>query len=121
MKLHLSEFGQDGKRLFQLCWVRLLVWLRSLTSLNCRTFLGDGLLFLGQLRVAFVMLFLDDFLGVRDVSWISHRSNNKPRMNEARYDFLRNRRRWRENRAVRSDVCLAKLFRRLHARLSLHR
>src|ERR1700731_2303682 len=108
MKLHLSEFGQNGKRLFQLCWVRLLGWFRRLTSLNGRTFLGDGLLFLGQLRVAFVMLLLDDFLGVRDVSWISHSSNIKPRMNEVRCDFLRNRRRWREIHAARSAVCLAK-------------
>jgi len=72
MKLQFSELGEQGKRLFQLCRVRLLVWFRSLTSLNGRTFLGDGLLFLGQLRVAFVMLLLADFLGVRDVSWISN-------------------------------------------------
>src|ERR1700732_2765611 len=105
MKLHLSEFGQNAERLFQLCWVRLLVWFRSLTSLNGRTFLGDGLLFLGQLRVAFVMLFLNDFLIVRDVSWVSHMANIKPRKNEARSGCLPNHKRWHESRAGRSAVC----------------
>src|SRR6266446_4113545 len=136
MKLHLLEFSENGKRLLQLRWIWLLFRFTRSGSFNGGNPSCDTLLFLGLLRfltwllcrssalchvAGLVMLLLNDFLGVRDVSWVSHRSNIKPRKNAARSDFLPNRQRWHENRAVRSDVCLAKLFRRLRARLSLHR
>src|SRR2546423_4951793 len=74
MKLQFSELGEKCKRLFQLCRIWLLARLGSLGRLNSRTFHSS--LFLGLFRrmrgVALVMLLLSDFLGVRDVSWISH-------------------------------------------------
>src|SRR6266480_3956311 len=74
MKLQFSELGEKCKRLFQLCRIWLLVRLGSLGRLNSRTFHSS--LFLGLFRrlrgVALVMLLLSDFLGVRDVSRISH-------------------------------------------------
>src|SRR5436309_15308935 len=89
MKLQLLKFGEDGKRFLQLCSVWLLICFRSLFSLRHRTLFRDSLFFLCQLRLltrlrdrsaipctalVFMMLLLDDFLGVRDVSWISHQS-----------------------------------------------
>src|SRR2546430_1597996 len=87
MKLQLLKLGQDGKRFLQLCRIWRLRWPCSLSSLRSGTLLGDSLLLLGKLglvtplgccRTIFrnvlvlMMLLLDDFLRVRDVSWISH-------------------------------------------------
>src|SRR5436190_10449990 len=87
MKLQLLKLGEDRERFLQLCRICRLRWLRSLSSLRSGTLLGDRLLLLGRLGLAtplggcsaifcnvlvLVMLLLDDFLGVRDVSWISH-------------------------------------------------
>src|ERR1700680_122159 len=107
MKLHLSEFSENGKRLLELRCVWLLFRFSRSGSFNGGNPSCDSLLFLGLLRfltwllcrsstlchvAALVMLLLNDLLGVRDVSWISHRSNIKLRTNEVRCDFLRNRR-----------------------------
>src|SRR6266480_1489870 len=87
MKLQLLKLGEDRERFLQLCRICRLRWLRSLSSLRSGTLLGDRLLLLGRLGLAaplggcsaifcnvlvLVMLLLNDFLGVRDVSWISH-------------------------------------------------
>src|SRR5437879_1837404 len=95
VKLQFSEPGEDGEGLFQLRWVWLLVWFCTFGHLRSGTLFRDRLLFLGRLRLlamAFVMLFLANFLGVRDVSWVSHRSNIKLRTNGARPDCLASRR-----------------------------
>src|ERR1700682_695064 len=107
MKLHLLEFSENGNRLLELRCVWLLFRFSRSGSFNGGNPSCDSLLFLGLLRfltwllcrsstlchvAALVMLFLNDFLGVCDVSWISHRSNIKPRMSGARCDFLPNRR-----------------------------
>src|SRR5439155_16103421 len=87
MKLQLLKLGEDRERFLQLCSVWLLICFRSLFSLRHRTLFRDSLFFLCQLRLltrlrdrsaipcttlVLMMLLLDDFLGVRDVSWISH-------------------------------------------------
>src|SRR6266513_1496918 len=87
MKLQLLKLGEDGKRFLQLCSVWLLICFRSLISLRSGTLFRDSLFFLCRLclltrprdrsaipctTLVLMMLLLDDFLGVRDVSWISH-------------------------------------------------
>jgi hypothetical protein len=86
MKLQFFKFGEDYKRFLQLCWFYWLSWLCSFglwsSSLGARCSFLFGLdVLLGTLRrnrasfwsmLVLMMLLLADFLGVRDVSWISH-------------------------------------------------
>src|SRR5205823_13715649 len=87
MKLQLLKLGEDGKRFLQLCRIWRLRWPCSLSSLRSGTLFRDSLVFLCRLcpltrprdrsaipctTLVLLMLLLDDFLGVRDVSWISH-------------------------------------------------
>src|SRR6266436_3771366 len=87
MKLQLLQLGKNGKRFLQLCSVWLLSCFPTFISPRRRTLFRDSLFLLCQLRLLarlrnwsaipcttliLMMLLLDDFLGVRDVSWISH-------------------------------------------------
>src|SRR6266513_1305374 len=83
MKFQLFKLGENDKRFLQLRRIWRLRWPCSLSSLRSGTLLGASLLLLGQLDLVtplgrcsailmLMMLLLDDFLGVRDVSWISH-------------------------------------------------
>src|SRR5438309_1919993 len=100
MKFQVFEVRKNSQRLLQLCRVWFSFRFRSCSSFNGGT-LFSGLLLLQPLcllswlmrlsAVALVMLFLGDFFGVRDVSWISHRSNTKLPMCEARSGCLPNR------------------------------
>src|SRR6266496_3589667 len=114
MKFQLFKLGENCKRFLQLRRIWRWRWPRSLSSLRSETLLGNSLLLLGQLGLVaplgccrailcnvlvLMMLLLDDFLGVRDVSWVSHqfidgsqsfagrilrRDCSRPSMNEAR-------------------------------------
>src|SRR5712691_1343594 len=108
VKLQFPELGENSQRLFQLCRIWFRLRFCRFSTLNSGTRLRDScLFFLGQVRLltglrrmngafchifALVMLLLDDFLIVRDVSWVSHRSNNELRTNGARADCLASRR-----------------------------
>src|SRR6266550_3214063 len=83
MEFQLFKLGENDKRFLQLRRIWRLRRPRSLSSLRSGTLLGDSLLLLGQLSLVtplgrcsailvLMMLLLDDFLGVRDVSWVSH-------------------------------------------------
>src|SRR6266550_4697767 len=83
MEFQLFKLGENDKRFLQLRRIWRLRRPRSLSSLRSGTLLGDSLRLLGQLRLVtplgccsailvLVVLLLDDFLGVRDVSWVSH-------------------------------------------------
>src|SRR6266487_194720 len=94
MKLQLLQLGKNGKRFLQLCGVWLLGGFRHFISPRRRTLFRDSLFLLRQLRLlarlrnwsaipcatlVLMMLLLDDFLGVRDVSWISHQFKDDSR------------------------------------------
>src|SRR3979411_1712772 len=75
MKLHLSEFGEDGKRFLVLRRVRFVISLRSLAGWRGAAAGGRGVVFFVRLRAFMVVFFLRDLLLVRDVSRITHGSD----------------------------------------------
>src|ERR1700682_5822572 len=75
MKLHLSEFGEDGKRLLVLRRVRFVILLPNLAGWRRAAACGRSVFPFVRLRPFMVVFFLRDLLLVRYVSRITHGSD----------------------------------------------